>query len=83
MMLKRPHQHPAYLLRLWPVHSQEQTIWRASLENAHTGEVLGFATLAQLTAFLEAQTTALVEGQTTPMRNLPGRSETAGSLEAR
>lgn len=83
MMLKRLHQHPAYLLRLWPVRNQERTIWRASLENAHTGELLGFATLEQLTAFLEAQTTALVEGQTTPIRNIPGSRESSGGLEAR
>ncbi len=46
----------AYLLRLWPVQQVEQTVWRASLENPHTGEMLGFATLERLFAFLEDQT---------------------------
>ena len=52
------HQRPrlSYLLRLWPVQQQDQTVWRASLENPHTGERLGFATLERLFAFLEDQT---------------------------
>jgi hypothetical protein len=46
----------SYLLRLWPVHSEGTTIWRASLESPHTGERRGFASLADLFAFLEKET---------------------------
>lgn len=46
----------SYLLRLWPATERGQTVWRASLENPHTGERLGFATLEQLVSFLREQT---------------------------
>jgi hypothetical protein len=51
----RPH-YLAYLLRLWRVGKEGEAAWRASLENAHTGERQGFADLATLLAFLEAET---------------------------
>jgi hypothetical protein len=43
----------AYLLRLWRVSEEGQTGWRASVENAHTGERRAFAGLAALFSFLE------------------------------
>ncbi len=43
----------AYLVRLWPVHSGGQMVWRASAEDAHSGERHAFADLAHLFAFLE------------------------------
>lgn len=45
----------SYLLRLWQVIVDGQPVWRASLESAQTGQHRGFASLAQLTAFLEAE----------------------------
>ncbi len=39
----------AYLLRLWRT---SEAHWRASLEDAHSGERLTFATLGQLSDFL-------------------------------
>ncbi len=45
----------SYLLRLWQVHSNGMPVWRASLENPHTGERQGFATLEQLFDFLSEQ----------------------------
>ena len=44
----------AFLLRLWPegASSSYAANWRATLENAHTGERLGFASLEQLFAHL-------------------------------
>ena len=42
--------HQAYLLRL--KRSQEQTVWRATLENAYTGELLHFATEHELLRYL-------------------------------
>ena len=41
--------YQAYLLRLWRTSEAQ---WRASLEDAHSGERLTFATLAQLSEFL-------------------------------
>lgn len=49
-------EYRAYLIRLWPVHSGGQTVWRASAENAHNGERRAFADLAGLFAFLEEAT---------------------------
>ena len=43
----------SYLLRLWRAHSGERFVWRASLEDPHTGERRGFAGLEQMLAFLE------------------------------
>lgn len=45
----------SYLLRMWQVRSQDQGIWRASLEYPQTGQVVGFPDLASLFSFLEAQ----------------------------
>ena len=42
--------YQAYLLRLQ--RSQTGTHWRVTLENAHTGEVLHFATEQELMSFL-------------------------------
>lgn len=43
----------AYLLRLWQVRSGGHLVWRASIEDAHTGMRLGFASLEQLIDFLQ------------------------------
>lgn len=53
----------AYMLRLWQAGDLGQT-WRASLENPHTGEKLGFGGLEQLQDYLR-QLTA-VDGLTEP-----------------
>lgn len=45
----------SYLLRLWQVIVDGQPVWRASLESAQTGQHRGFASLVQLTAFLETE----------------------------
>jgi hypothetical protein len=49
----------AYMLRLWQVGSGEELAWRASLENPHTGERRGFASLETLVEFLEKETRTL------------------------
>jgi dihydroorotase-like cyclic amidohydrolase len=43
----------AWLVRMWPVCRNGQMVWRASAEDAHTGERRAFADLPQLFAFLE------------------------------
>jgi len=47
-------KYRAYLLRLWRSETLDQG-WRASLEDPHTGERIGFASLEQLFAFLMEQ----------------------------
>jgi hypothetical protein len=59
-MSEKQVPYRSYLLRLWLVMDQGQAVWRASLENPHTGERLGFASLVRLFAFLEDQTTAAI-----------------------
>ena len=49
----------AYLLRLWQATSDERVVWRATIENPHTGERHAFATLDALFAFLDAETAAI------------------------
>jgi hypothetical protein len=51
----------AYLLRLWQVNDDGKPIWRAYLENPHTGERHGFANLETLFAFLEEKTGELAQ----------------------
>ena len=50
-----PDDYLAYLLRLWRI-AEEKANWRASLEDPHTGERLGFASLKELFSFLKEQT---------------------------
>jgi hypothetical protein len=45
----------SYLLRLWQADHRGALVWRASLESAHTGKRRGFASLAELYAFLEKE----------------------------
>jgi len=45
----------SYLLRLWRVRRNNYLVWRASLENSHTGEKHGFASLDLLLEFLREQ----------------------------
>jgi hypothetical protein len=52
----QPPRYLAYLVRLWQVQDQGEFVWRASLEDAHTGERHGFASLEALVAFLVAET---------------------------
>ncbi len=56
MMSDEPHEYYSFLLRLWQTNSRGNVVWRASLENAQTGERRSFADLASLVAFLEEQT---------------------------
>jgi hypothetical protein len=44
--------YAAYLLRLWREKGGESTQWRASLQDPHTGENKGFASLGALFAYL-------------------------------
>ncbi len=54
-MMNKQKRYQSYLLRLWLTADEKGLVWRASLENPHTGERLTFATLERLFAFLEDQ----------------------------
>ena len=53
-------QYQAYLLRLH--RSQGQAHWRATLENAHTGELLRFATEREMLLYLMQALTIRLPG---------------------
>jgi len=52
---KEQADYLSYLLRLWR-ESEEQGVWRASLEDPQTGERTGFASLEALLVFLRQST---------------------------
>ncbi len=69
----------AYLLRMWLAGSRDgQPVWRASLENPHTGERLAFGDVDALFAFL-------AEKANSPMgaKNESKTSERPGTQEER
>ena len=63
----KEHQYLSYLLRLWQVKRNGDVIWRASLDNPHTGERCGFHSLAALMDFLSTQ---IQEGDDKDQNNL-------------
>ncbi len=46
----------SFLLRLWQVKQNGEEVWRALLEDSHTGARHGFASLEALMEFLFQQT---------------------------
>jgi hypothetical protein len=65
MMAREQSDYLSYLLRLWRVNEEgslhggaKQVVWRASLENPHTRQRQGFASLDELFDFLREQTGA-------------------------
>ena len=51
-----PPEYLSYLLRVWRSGPRPLGGWRASLENPHTAERFGFASLEDLFAFVMEQT---------------------------
>jgi hypothetical protein len=56
---------------LWRV-SDEEAVWRASLESPHTGQRRGFANLTDLFTFLEQEVNRARQGQTAPSADEKG-----------
>ena len=49
----------SYMLRLWQAGSRDgKSVWRASLENPHTGERQAFGDVEALVAFLAEKTSS-------------------------
>ncbi|MEZ4664905.1 MAG: hypothetical protein R2911_45830 [Caldilineaceae bacterium] len=61
----------AYLLRIWREQHKEQTVWRASLEDAQGGQIHGFGSLRELFDFLETQAMTNQEDSNKPERQEP------------
>jgi hypothetical protein len=51
--MERSQEYQSYLLRLW--REDDAMEWRASLQSTATGEMQGFASLADLIAYLQSQ----------------------------
>jgi hypothetical protein len=65
----------AYLLRLWRETSGGSSRWRASLQDPHSGERVGFASLEDLFDSLLRETGGLIERDE---RELRSGGETTG-----
>ena len=65
-MAKARRRYIAYLLRLWPERQAGVDVWRASLEDPHTGQRHGFADLERLFSFLKGQTARRDQGGRSP-----------------
>jgi hypothetical protein len=61
----------SWLLRLWRVVAEGNTVWRASLEDPHTGKQRGFAGLDDLSSFLQGQTTESTESKERRQTGMP------------
>lgn len=57
-----PPDYIAFVLRLWRETDGEKTEWRASLQDPHSGDRVGFASLRDLFAFLENETGSFLPG---------------------
>jgi hypothetical protein len=55
----QPKIYLSYLLRVWQAAEDEQTIWRASLEEVESGRRQQFANLPALADYLMLVTTGL------------------------
>jgi len=55
-MKDRPPEYHSYLLRLWPIQVQGQTIWRATLVHIPGKQERAFADLEHMMEYLKAQT---------------------------
>ncbi len=53
--MAKQRRYLAYMLRLWRVDANGEAVWRASLEDPHTGERRGFASLDRLFELLEEE----------------------------
>jgi len=52
-MENQPSKYYSFLLRLWKVNQGGRVVWRATIENPHTKEIIGFETVQDFTEYLE------------------------------
>ena len=65
-MSKAQPGYRSYFLRLWEAYTEGELVWRASLESPHSRQRRGFASLADLFAFLESEVGDTVQSQAAP-----------------
>lgn len=70
------YHYQSYLLRIWMPHDASLN-WRLQLEDSLTGEQKGFASVADLSAFLIAEMARLSAGE----ENLPGPTIDSGEAK--
>lgn len=51
-MSEQERRYISYLLRLWQIEIQGQSVWQASLEDSRTGKRQGFVSVDALLTFL-------------------------------
>jgi hypothetical protein len=51
---------------MWQVESEGEWVWRASLDDPHSGQRRGFAGLAELVAFLEQEASGVRDAPALP-----------------
>ncbi len=76
-MIDEQRHYLSYLLRLWQERATSPAVWRASLENSRTGELVGFADTMQLFAFLQEQ---VADGTGDGRQTDIGSSQETGTL---
>jgi hypothetical protein len=76
-MIDEQRHYLSYLLRLWQERATSPAVWRASLENSRTGELVGFADTMQLFAFLQEQ---VADGTCNGRQTDIGSSRETGTL---
>ena len=54
--MEKDPRYFSYLLRVWLEGDRDQPTWRASLEDTHSGERVGFSSLETLCQFLDQKT---------------------------
>jgi hypothetical protein len=62
----------SYLLRLWQTKSEGELVWRVSLENPHTHERQGFASLEELCGFLAQEIGCVAQDKVSPPDSAKG-----------
>jgi hypothetical protein len=78
LALSRPPSYRSYLLRIWEERGEpaRPPVWRFNLEDPHTGERRGFATLESVVEWLDAELKSSVQCldlHTGPRRPAPAR----------
>lgn len=65
----------AYMLRMWSVEQSGQAVWRASLEDPHTRQKIGFSNVEALIGYICELTDSAQDKEWTVPNNEPRSSE--------
>jgi hypothetical protein len=70
--MENSESYRAYMLRMWSAEQSGQLVWRASLEDSHTGELFGFANLLLFDYLRNEALGALSPDKSSNHLSLPG-----------